>query len=418
LKKNVQWDFDFSPSWLYTIPPPANNVVKMFVRTHAGKGKAAELHADKYYWTKNTARWPVKSKDLGPQFFDPLTERAVLPKPNWYNLIDQVYQVRYPAAAKGPGICVGTTATIATVKGKAQYHYIKHPKYADISKTLYFPSKVPPYTHVEAIATSGAVPGCWEKDAKGKAIPYKVNSTWAPKTQQYNPLIAELLALKVNVDVNDLGYTGAGSAGMLKNLLIAPNPTISDCTWLPISVDSLIHLTDWYMSKCTLRTSDPTTTAGWLYSTISRINAAFTGALDTESWWANGVIAKPARNMAQQPYPPPLYRPNWSSGPDPVNYFSFKESEPVRFKLDQNYPNPFNPTTTIAFELPEDAIVTLKIYNLLGQEVETLADQEEFTEGTNEVPFDASRYASGVYYYRLVVNDGQFQQVKKMMLLK
>jgi hypothetical protein len=98
--------------------------------------------------------------------------------------------------------------------------------------------------------------------------------------------------------------------------------------------------------------------------------------------------------------------------------YAIAETEPLQYNLAQNYPNPFNPVTTIEFDIPEDAFVTMKIYNVLGQEVATLIDREEFTEGTNEVEFDASALSSGVYYYRLVVNDGAFTQVKKMMLVK
>lgn len=97
---------------------------------------------------------------------------------------------------------------------------------------------------------------------------------------------------------------------------------------------------------------------------------------------------------------------------------SYDEPLPVQFQLYQNFPNPFNPTTKIAFDLSADALVSLKVYNMLGQEVATILDNEEFYEGNNEVAFDASTLASGVYYYRLIVNDGELQQVKKMMLLK
>jgi hypothetical protein len=111
-----------------------------------------------------------------------------------------------------------------------------------------------------------------------------------------------------------------------------------------------------------------------------------------------------------------------ATGPaaEPVQFFTYNElyDVPATFKLNQNYPNPFNPTTTIQFTLPADAFVTLKVYNMLGQEVATLVDREEMTEGENELEFDAQRLATGVYYYRLVVNDGEFQQVKKMMLMK
>jgi len=97
-----------------------------------------------------------------------------------------------------------------------------------------------------------------------------------------------------------------------------------------------------------------------------------------------------------------------------------------KFDLKQNYPNPFNPTTTIQFDLPEDAVVTLKIYNMLGQEVQTLLDREDMIEGTQEVQFNAQNLSSGVYFYRIVAEtldeDGAklntFQTVKKMILIK
>ncbi len=96
---------------------------------------------------------------------------------------------------------------------------------------------------------------------------------------------------------------------------------------------------------------------------------------------------------------------------------------PEQFSLAQNYPNPFNPTTTIDFELAGNALVTLKVYNTLGQEIITLADKEEFFEGANSLEFNASGLPSGIYYYRIVAEglDGepvQFAEMKKMVLMK
>jgi hypothetical protein len=101
----------------------------------------------------------------------------------------------------------------------------------------------------------------------------------------------------------------------------------------------------------------------------------------------------------------------------PVDYSELYNT-PETFSLSQNYPNPFNPTTTIEFSIPEDAVVTLKVYNMLGQVVATLADREEFSSGENWVELDASNLATGVYYYRIMVNDGQFQDLRKMVLMK
>jgi len=98
--------------------------------------------------------------------------------------------------------------------------------------------------------------------------------------------------------------------------------------------------------------------------------------------------------------------------------FSPQTERPNAFALYQNYPNPFNPMTTIRFTIPESRLTTMKIYNILGQEVATLLNNEAMDEGTHEVQFDASRLSSGVYFYRINVNNGEFVQVKKLLLMK
>jgi predicted outer membrane repeat protein len=91
-------------------------------------------------------------------------------------------------------------------------------------------------------------------------------------------------------------------------------------------------------------------------------------------------------------------------------------SAPRVFALSQNYPNPFNPTTTIEFTLPSDGRVVLKVYDLTGREVATLLDEERKAGVYQQVVFDASRLASGVYFARLQF--GGKQLLKKMLLLK
>lgn len=85
------------------------------------------------------------------------------------------------------------------------------------------------------------------------------------------------------------------------------------------------------------------------------------------------------------------------------------------FALGQNYPNPFNPTTNIDYALKTASNVTLKVYDVLGREVETLFSGRQIT-GTYRYSFDASRLSSGVYFYRLQA--GEFVETKKMMLVK
>lgn len=88
---------------------------------------------------------------------------------------------------------------------------------------------------------------------------------------------------------------------------------------------------------------------------------------------------------------------------------------PRSFGLHQNYPNPFNPTTQIQFDVPEQADLSLEVYNITGQRVAVLANST-YQPGRHTVTFDASNLASGIYFYRL--QSGSFVQTEKMMLIK
>jgi len=91
------------------------------------------------------------------------------------------------------------------------------------------------------------------------------------------------------------------------------------------------------------------------------------------------------------------------------------KSLPTDFVLNQNYPNPFNPTTTISFSIPSSAFTSLKVYDILGNEIATLLSEEK-SAGEHNVLFDASALTSGVYLFRL--NSGNFTEIKKMILLR
>jgi len=90
---------------------------------------------------------------------------------------------------------------------------------------------------------------------------------------------------------------------------------------------------------------------------------------------------------------------------------------PRSFELNQNYPNPFNPNTNISFTLPERADVSLKVYDVMGRQVATLANNRSFTGGTHTLSFDASTLASGMYIYRLTMDNGMTLS-RKMMIVK
>lgn len=100
------------------------------------------------------------------------------------------------------------------------------------------------------------------------------------------------------------------------------------------------------------------------------------------------------------------------------NYSNTIEVEinyPDDYILFQNYPNPFNPVTVISFQIPTKSYVSLKIYDLLGNEITTLVDEEK-NSGVYSVNFDAPKYASGIYFYEFKAGD--FRETKTMLLLK
>jgi hypothetical protein len=93
-----------------------------------------------------------------------------------------------------------------------------------------------------------------------------------------------------------------------------------------------------------------------------------------------------------------------------VSLFSVKD-----FELSQNYPNPFNPTTTISFQLPQESYISLKVFDAIGTEVETIA-QGKFPAGVHEVVFNAEKLSSGLYLYQVI--SGANKLTRKMMVVK
>jgi len=85
------------------------------------------------------------------------------------------------------------------------------------------------------------------------------------------------------------------------------------------------------------------------------------------------------------------------------------------FRLEQNYPNPFNPKTNISFEIPASAHVTVKVFDIIGNEVLTILDSK-LESGKHEISWNAENYSSGIYFYKLVTEG--FTATKKMILVK
>jgi len=237
--------------------------------------------------------------------------------------------------------------------------------------------------------------------------------SFGPNKKQNNKLFAELLALQLNLVASGL-KTPAGLGALIYSDALS---SLDGMT-----IDEIADYADTVMTNSEFV---PLGVYTELDSVCAKINAAFyNGATDdTATGWSSLKLTwKAYISVDAVPY----LKAN--PGATPKNRLTDRVQDvPTAFALEQNYPNPFNPTTTIEFDLPEASIVTLKIYNLLGQEVATLIDREEI-ELSETVEFDASSLPSGVYLYRLVaetiadadagIASETFTQVKKMVLVK
>ena len=114
---------------------------------------------------------------------------------------------------------------------------------------------------------------------------------------------------------------------------------------------------------------------------------------------------------------PPGYTPNFfGEGPAKI----VASNLPTEFRLSQNYPNPFNPATTLEYDLPGDCYVTIKIYNILGQTVATLVNEQKEA-GRYKINWDGQdkygeKVSSGIYFYR--IKAGDFEETRKLLLIK
>jgi hypothetical protein len=158
----------------------------------------------------------------------------------------------------------------------------------------------------------------------------------------------------------------------------------------------LLHTTGWMQGTTAQKNWTSTLDAGWVADNCTV--AVFT-------YLGNGSSLDPNNNPVQQTFKESLI-------PTGVNN---ENKVPSSFSLSQNYPNPFNPATNIKFTLPKDGNASLKIYDMVGNEVATYL--EGFVKaGTYNAMIDGSNWASGVYFYRLTTSE--FTDTKKMTLVK
>ena len=231
-----------------------------------------------------------------------------------------------------------------------------------------------------------------------------------------NHLLGEVHALILAIIANDSGVTQPDTPAVrLGNLIYYDSSNGGDpCNGLTLR--GITHLVDSALTYCSHFVASYYKK---LDTCVSRINRGFDGP-DIAVSFSPFVLAGTHTlaevhflhtNPVAQPFA--FHRVN----------SSIIDQTPEQFALSQNYPNPFNPTTIIEFNLVGPGVVTLKVYNVLGQEVATLLNQEAMDEGEQSIEFSANNLPSGVYFYRISVQGTgdlkqQYQSIKRMMLIK
>ena len=233
-----------------------------------------------------------------------------------------------------------------------------------------------------------------------------------------NKLAGELITLRINIIASNVGITTPDSIDQKFGALIYERSEDSLTPYYGLTINEISFLAD---TALTYGKNIPTIDFVKLANILELLNSSFhsedTLAMrDTISLFYGGIKLKGYKMVKDVPY---LRR---DLGIPPRIYFPVVSSNiPEEFSLRQNYPNPFNPTTTLSFTLTDNTVVSLKIYNILGEEVQTLLHDEVMDEGVHEISFDASGLSSGVYFYRLFVENKEQTHAsftKKMLLIK
>jgi hypothetical protein len=305
------------------------------------------------------------------------------------NVRDQAMTLAYPKIKKGfPGTPGGLVVGNARPDSASNYGWMRFTKGSGVAK--YLPG-------------TGPARGF---DLYGTAL--FLGEKKDPKRDKHNNhLVGQLVTLKINIGASDAEITPP----TLGDIVYDDGDTSNHYNGMTLrQIASLVdnYLTYWKQYP----------PANWplFDSILTRTNRAFIGRPGRLPWVSTvplviaGAVSIDSVSYVQPPVAPL---------PDPLSFPPGSiAGMPERYTLYQNYPNPFNPSTTIEFDLPGPSIVSLKIYDLLGREVATLLDNQQMEEGNQEVNFDAAGLSSGVYFYRLLVNHGQYQQVRRMMLIK
>ncbi len=351
----------------------------------SGTGPKNGLKVGRWWWAIHDSIIGGKQKAMKP-----FTNTKLLAMPNAANVREETFAHGYP---------LGMTTGISRTDSTRRYGWVTIFKGADMQKSLL--DKTGYHT--------GQPKGFATFSNNGRFVGLQKS---LPPSKQNNKLFAEIITLKCNITASALGITPAGLGELIYEE--GTNP-LSGLMLKEIATRADTLMTYWY--------NVPLSTYTNLDTTIRKINLSFQGTIDTISFGAE-LLLKGVRSLDSVTF----LLPNPSALIERIARVQQSTNEgemPEEFALYQNYPNPFNPVTTLSFVIGHSSLVTLKVYNMLGQEIATIIDKNEMEEGEYEFPFNASSFASGVYFYHLHVEseneDGNkqlFTDVKRMMVLK
>ncbi|GEM_PF-756063 len=378
-----KWDFKFD----------SNLAVGDTIRVYAYGANGFRQQVTSYTWRLNGVF--VGKKLNRPTFIYSIPR---LPMPNRINVLNETFLQQGYNVVKN-GLQVGVTR----LDSPKVYGWVIHRKYTEVLRSLSI-------RRGSVVNYQDGTPRGFDFFTTGRPF-VGIQTTLLP-TKQDNALFGNLIGLKFSIVASALQITPVGFGELILQDTLS-NP------FNGMTLRQIVDKADSLMSGNPGRVfADPATYA-LLNSTIARILAGFEGAMDTISF-STGLVVRGAKPLSGVS----ILMANPTAIPQVITP-TFTSNIAEQFALEQNYPNPFNPTTTIEFNLPFASTVTVKIFNLLGQEVATLINNQQMGDGMQAVEFSAANYASGVYLYRITaetVNDegiaSTFTSVKKMMLMK
>ncbi len=248
--------------------------------------------------------------------------------------------------------------------------------------------------------------------AKNKLGLHKGMTKWREKMEQFNVL--DLRKSQVDtLQIHNPSLT-AVSAKAVEDAMCYDVPFASKGNTIEMSVANTSVLSIEEIKVEIINTPE------WLKFTAKNVNIAALKAKEEQIAVFTFSVDKSAQVDKKQTL---SFSITDKSGQQWMKDIAIKIAPPATYELFQNYPNPFNPTTTIEYQLPGAGVkysVSLKIYDIIGREVMSLVNEQQ-EPGYYQKMFDARRYASGMYIYRLIATDEQNKKhiyQKKMILLR